>query len=229
MTRRRRLGSCLMRFVGTGNEPEVVHTGAEGLALARPGAFDLMIVDVVMPGMNGFEVTRRMREAGVTCPVLMLTGRVSPEDAVRGLEVGADDYMRKPFSTVELMARIHALRRRTSPSRAGKMSYGDVELDQFTDTASRAGRSLRLTPTEFRVLRTLMLRSGKLVSKEELRVEALGTEFDPGTDILGVHVSNLRKKLEAGELPRILETVRGVGYRLSRALQATSRGDDRQV
>ena len=199
-----------------GHEVEVAHAGAEGLALAIPGAFDLMIIDVEMPGMNGFEVTRRMRAQGVVCPILMLTGRSTPEDVARGLEVGADDYLRKPFDTLELMARIGALRRRGGRPQGGTLTYGDLELDQLNDTATRGGRRLRLTPTEFRILRALMLRSGKSVTKKELREEALGGAFDPGTDSLGVHVTNLRKKIEAGELPRVLESVRGVGYRLSR-------------
>lgn len=201
-----------------GHEIEVAHTGEDGLAVASLGTFDLMIIDVEMPGMNGFEVTRRMRADGVTCPVLMLTVRSTPEDVARGLEAGADDYLRKPFDTLELMARIDALRRRATQPQGGTLKFGDVELDQFNDSATRAGRRLRLTPTEFRILRALMLRSGKLVTKEELREEAFGTVFDPGTDALAVHVSNLRKKIEAGQLPRILESVRGEGYRLSRTL-----------
>ena len=202
-----------------GHEIAVAHSGAEGLALASPGAFDLLIIDIEMPGMNGFEVTRRIRADDVTCPVLMLSGRLAPEDVARALEVGADDYLRKPFDTLELMARIAALRRRAAPPQeGGTLRYGDLELDQFNDTATRAGRPLRLTPTEFRILRALMLRAGKSVTREELREEALRIAFDPGTDVLGVHVSNLRKKTEAGRLPRILESVRGEGYRLSRTL-----------
>jgi two-component system response regulator CpxR len=190
--------------------------GPNALQRLDDAAFDLIILDVMMPGMNGFEVLRRIRAERDT-PVLMLTARGDDVDRIVGLEIGADDYLAKPFNPRELVARLRAVLRRTRPAAAetGHMSAGTIELDLRSRRASRGGRELRLTGTEFQLLGLLVAAAGEVVSKETISREVLGRRLQPWDRSVDTHISNLRGKLtgdDRGQNP--IRNIRGVGYTL---------------
>ena len=201
-----------------GFQIESVHRGDAGAERALAGKHSLVILDVMLPGLNGFEVLRRIR-ADSKVPVLMLTARGDDVDRIVGLEIGADDYLPKPFNPRELTARIRAILRRTSleslaeqrPAR--KLSVGDVELDSGTRAVSRAGQSVELTAVEFDLLEKLLRAAGSIVTRADLSQEVLGRSSSPFDRSIDMHISNLRKKLgpQFGGTERI-KTVRGVGY-----------------
>jgi DNA-binding response OmpR family regulator len=185
-------------------------SGVEAAILATHGEFDLVILDIGLPDIDGFEVLSRLRGQGVTTPVIMLTARSSAADTVAGLQSGADDYMPKPFSFDELLARIH-LRLRTEHS-GGSMvlTHGDISLDLRTRRATVAGRTVDLTAREFTLAEMFLRNAGHVLSREQLLSGAWGYDFDPGSNVVDVYVRYLRRKLGAERL----ETVRGMGYRL---------------
>lgn len=189
--------------------------GEEGLAKASAESFDCIILDVMLPGMNGFQVARTLRDRGVTTPILMLTQRDAEEDVISGLEGGADAYLPKPFRIGEVQAHIRALKRRVGMEANTVLTFDDVELDRVRREVRRSGRDVPLTNIEFKLLETLMLRPGRTFTKEELLRMVWGLTFDPGTGVLNVHLGNLRGKLEAGGEERIIQTVRGRGYCLT--------------
>jgi two-component system response regulator CpxR len=203
-----------------GFEVEAVHDGERGVDRALCGEHAMVVLDVMLPGLNGFEVLRRIRaRSGV--PVLMLTARGEAVDRIVGLEIGADDYLPKPFNPRELVARIHAVLRRTSHGTASagaaaglaKLGVGDVELDPGGRTVRCNGEAAELTGVEFNLLETLLRAAGRLVEREELSRTVLGRRLMPYDRSIDMHVSNLRKKLGrmSGEHERI-KTVRGLGY-----------------
>jgi len=188
-------------------------TGEEGLNLARNGSFDLILLDIGLPGMNGFEVAKVLRDEENTTPILFLSARDSEEDIVQGLDLGADGYMTKPFSVGELRARLRALERRQKMDQDLRLTFQDLEMDTKTRETVRSGQRLNLTEVEFRLLAEIVSGRGKIRTREELLEAVWRITFDPQTGLLDVHMSNLRKKLaKAG--PPLIETVRGVGYRL---------------
>jgi two-component system response regulator CpxR len=199
-----------------GFEIESVHRGDAGAERALAGKHSLVVLDVMLPGLNGFEVLRRIR-ASSKVPVLMLTARGDDVDRIVGLEIGADDYLPKPFNPRELTARIRAILRRTSPDAthvAGKkLSVGDIELNSGTRTVARAGEQVELTAVEFDLLEKLLRAAGQIVTREDLSKEVLGRSSSPFDRSIDMHISNLRKKLghQFGATERI-KTVRGVGY-----------------
>jgi len=208
------------RFIkrGLGEEGHVVDVAtdaAEGLALAHVSQYDVIVLDVMLPGRSGFHVASELRSEGDTTPILMLTARDTPRDIVRGLDVGADDYLIKPFDFEVLLARLRALSRRERPIADGVLRFADLELDRLQHVVLRAGSELQLTPTEFRLLEALMRRPGEVIRRSELMDRVWGMSFDPGTGLADVHIANLRSKLEAGGRPRIIATVRGIGFRLA--------------
>lgn len=193
---------------------EAVHNGEAGLA--RIGAqVGLIVLDVMLPGMSGFEVLRRIRERS-TVPVLMLTARGDDVDRIVGLEMGADDYLAKPFNPRELVARLRAIRRRTDAGALnglpGPIRLGDVDLDPALRVALRAGRPLPLTSVEFALLEVLMRAAGRALTRDELAEQVLGRPWSPYDRSIDVHVSNLRRKLGQAEGRDLIKTVRGVGY-----------------
>lgn len=205
---------------GLSEEGNIVHlaeNGVEALALAAVGDYDVIVLDVMLPGKSGFEVASQLRADGDHTPILMLTAKDAREDVVQGLDVGADDYLTKPFDFEELLARLRALTRRSETVQQRLLRFGDVELDRFEHEARRHGRLLDLTPTEFKLLETLMRRPGQVIKRTELLSRVWGMNFDPGTSLVDVHMANLRKKLEKGGKPRLIETVRGVGFKLEHA------------
>jgi two-component system, OmpR family, response regulator MprA len=199
-------------------EGHSVTTAADGLAaLKRLGQaeFDAVVLDVLMPNLDGFEVCRRLRASGNRTPVLILTARDSEEDTIRGLDIGADDYLVKPFALGELLARVRALLRRTRPAgEDAPLWFAGLSLDRHTREASRGGRTLELTRTEYALLE-LFLRNPRQVLTRELIMERVWNyDFGPTSNPLEVYISYLRRKTEGGGEPRLIHTVRGVGYAL---------------
>lgn len=194
-------------------------SGEEGLQLLRDSHPDLVVLDVMLPTLSGFELCRRARQEGITTPILMLTARGEDVDQVMGLDLGADDYVRKPFSVPALLARVRALLRRAHareplPARA---EFDDVSVDFESFEASRGGKPVPLAPKEFAVLRHLVAREGKVVSRHELLEEVWGFDQMPTTRTVDNHVALLRSKLEQDPAaPRRLLTVHGVGYKFVR-------------
>ncbi len=185
-------------------------SGIEGLALAREQPSDLVILDVMMPGLNGFEVLQRLRAGDGRLPVLMLTARDAPADQVQGLESGADDYVMKPFTFEVLLARIHALLRRQQVEHPPVLRFADLMLDTGSHMVRRGERQVALTGLEFKLLHQLLLHPGQVLSKDVLLERVWGYDFD--TNIVEVYVKQLRQKLEAEGEPRLIQTMRNVGY-----------------
>lgn len=194
---------------------EHVARGDEAEIRIAEGGLDLVVLDWMLPGVSGLEICRRARarESSRALPIIMLTARGEEQERVRGLGVGADDYVVKPFSVPELMARVRALLRRASPERiASRLAYGDVELDRETRRVTRAGREVHLGPTEFRLLECLMQKPGRVHSRAQLLDQVWGSAAEIDERTVDVHVGRLRKALVQGEEADPLRTVRGAGY-----------------
>jgi two-component system response regulator MprA len=200
-----------------GYEVELAHDGEEGLLRVRanPNAVDLLIVDILMPRLDGLEMTRRLRADGSTVPILMLTARDQVADRVSGLEAGADDYLVKPFALEELIARVRALLRRLGADEtATTLSFADLELNTGTREVTRGDDALVLTRTEFALLELFMRNPKQVLTRSVIFDRVWGYDFGYGSNSLDVYISYLRKKTEAGGKPRLIHTVRGVGYAL---------------
>jgi two-component system response regulator CpxR len=199
-----------------GFEIQAVNRGDQGAEIALSGNFSIVVLDVMLPGLNGFEVLRRIRSQSKV-PVLMLTARGDDVDRIVGLEIGADDYLPKPFNPRELVARIRAILRRSQTDAArepgGSLIAGDVELDPATRVVRRGGQVIEVTAVEFDLLEKLLRAAGRIITREELSKEVLGRSTSPFDRSIDMHISNLRKKLghQLGDVERI-KTVRGVGY-----------------
>jgi two-component system OmpR family response regulator len=204
----RELLSDALRFAGF--DVSSAASGAEAVALAVREPPDLILLDVMLPGMDGFEVVRRLRSSGGRVPVLFLSARDAPDDKVTGLKAGGDDYVTKPFHLRELIARIEAILRRAG---GGAHTVAGLALDPDTQRVTRDGRVIRLSPTEFRLLRHLMANAGQVVSKASILAEVWRYDFAGDTSIVDTYVSYLRRKLETGG-PRLIHTRRGEGYLL---------------
>jgi DNA-binding response OmpR family regulator len=197
-----------------GHVVDVAADGDEGAQLGNVNPYDMIVLDVQLPRKNGLELSRELRREGIETPILMLTGRDSTEDIVRGLDAGADDYLTKPFAFDELLARVRALTRRQSTGVAGALRYEDLEVDRLRGVATRGGRRLDLSPREFRLLEYFLLHPEEIVTRTALLQNVWNMSFDPETNVVEAHLSNLRRKLEAGGRPRLIQTVRGAGYML---------------
>jgi two-component system, OmpR family, response regulator MprA len=189
---------------------ETAQSGAEGLAIARERPTDLVILDVMMPGLSGFEVLQRLRAADENLPVLMLTARDASSDQVQGLESGADDYVIKPFTFEVLLARVHALLRRQRLEHPQVLRLADLTMDTGSHTVYRNQREVPLTSLEFRVLHEFLIHPQQVLSKEVLLDRVWGYDFDQ--NVVEVYVKQLRQKLEAGGESRLIHTIRGTGY-----------------
>ena len=191
-------------------------TGRDGLFLATDGGYDCIILDRMLPGMDGMAALGAMRAAGIETPVLVLSALGSPEDRVKGLTSGSDDYLTKPFAFAELLARIRLLIRRgaSGPSPTTTLSCGDLEMDLLARRVTRADRVIDLQPREFRLLEFLLRHAGQVVTRTVLLEGVWDYHFDPGTNVIDVHLSRLRKKVDEGFDRPLLHTVRGAGYRL---------------
>ena len=198
-----------------GYEIELAIDGREALArLGADGHVDAVLLDVLMPGVDGLEVCRRLRGSGSKLPVLMLTARTQVEDRVEGLDAGADDYVTKPFALEELLARLRALLRRTADGSGETLSFADLELDPGTREVRRGGELIELTRTEFSLLELFMLNPRQVLTRSVIFERVWGYDFGYGSNSLDVYIGYLRRKTEAGGKPRLIQTVRGVGYAL---------------
>ena len=195
-----------------------VATAGDGLAALKQlthAEFDAMVLDVLMPNLDGFEVCRRVRAAGNRTPILILTARDSEEDTIRGLDLGADDYLVKPFGLGELLARVRALLRRTRPAGDDEpLWFAGLSLDTRTREASRGGRPVELTRTEYALLELFMRNPRQVLTRKLIMERVWDYDFGPTSNPLEVYISYLRRKTEAGGEPRLIHTVRGVGYAL---------------
>jgi two-component system alkaline phosphatase synthesis response regulator PhoP len=200
-----------------GYEVEVAGDGITALRRAREGAFDLIVLDVMLPGKDGFDVCRELRRGGQRTPILMLTAKAQEAEKVLGLELGADDYMTKPFGTRELRARIKALLRRAGgelPDQPESYRFGDVEVDFRRGELRRGGEAVDLTPIEFKLLGVFIRARGRVLSRDHLMDAAWGAGTFASARVVDNHIANLRKKIEADPAqPRYLRNVRGLGYR----------------
>jgi len=201
-----------------GHSVEHVAEGRDGLFRATDATFDLIILDRMLPGLDGLALLRGVRAAGVATPVIILSALASVGDRIEGLECGSDDYLVKPFSFAELLARANALLRREEGRATGagelRLVVGDLEIDPLARSVKRAGRKIDLKPREYRLLEYLARNEGRVVTRTMLLEQVWDYHFDPGTNVIDVHVSRLRRKLEEGFERPILHTVRGAGYRL---------------
>ena len=196
-----------------GYSVDVAHDGIDGGMKAMVYDYDLLLLDVMMPGRSGLDIIREVRAREKTVPILLLTARDSGDDIVQGLDAGADDYLTKPFSFDELLARIRALLRRGGAERPDRLLYDDVEMDRVKHVASRKGRRLDLTPKEFQLLEFLMLNQERVVRRTELLEKVWDLTFDPMSNVVDVHIGHLRRKLRGPEgASPLVHTIRGVGY-----------------
>lgn len=191
---------------------DVEHDGLSALAVAREGSYDAIILDAMLPGMDGFEIVKNLRGARVSIPILMLTARDSLEDRVKGLENGADDYLVKPFNFSELVARLRALLRRSALQEVTRYTLADLELDVTTRRAQRAGRRLDLTAKELALLSLLMRRHGQIIPRTVLIDQVWGVNFDTESNVVEVTIRRLRSKMDDHHDVKLLHTVRGMGY-----------------
>lgn len=200
-------------LVEEGHAADVTPSGEEAVVLAQVHPYDAIILDVMLPGMSGFETCRQLRNGGVWTPVLMLTARNGVEDRVTGLDVGADDYLAKPFSFVELLARLRALARRGVVERPTELVVGDLRLDPATRRVWRGTVEIALSPKEFALLETFMRRPGQVLSRLQLLEHAWDFAYENRSNVIDVYVRYLREKVDRPFGSDSIETVRGVGYR----------------
>jgi len=205
-------------FVGKGLQEagfavDVAADGERGAELAITGGYDAAIIDLMLPRLDGLALIDRVRARGIQTPVLILSARRSVDDRVKGLQAGGDDYLTKPFAFAELLARLHALiRRSTGQAEPTRLSLGDLTLDLLTRRAERAGTAIELRPREYALLEYLLRHQGRVLTKTMILSHVWGYNFDPGTNVVDVLVSRLREKIDRDRPTKLLHTVRGVGY-----------------
>jgi two-component system OmpR family response regulator len=202
-------------LIEEGHAADVAGRGEDAVWMAEAHAYDAIVLDVMLPGMSGYDACRRLRSAGVWTPVLMLTARDAVEDRVAGLDAGADDYLTKPFSLVELFARLRALIRRGDVERPTELVVGDLRLDPASRRVWRGQTEVQLSPKEFALLETFMRRPGQVLSRLQLLEHAWDFAYENRSNVIDVYVRYLREKLDRPFARNSLETVRGTGYRLS--------------
>ncbi len=207
----------IVGFVRKGLEEErygvdVAQDGEEGLLMARTTPYDLLILDVMLPKLDGFTVCRRLRGDGHATPILLLTAKDSVEDRVTGLDTGADDYLTKPFAFAELLARIRALLRRGGAHQSGKMKAADLELDPLAHRVWRGGKEIILTNKEYALLEYLLRNESRVLTRTAIIEHVWGIHYDSLTNIVDVQIRSLRAKIDRDFSPQLIQTVRGVGY-----------------
>jgi two-component system OmpR family response regulator len=210
-----RMASLIRRgLVGEGFAADVAATGDDAIWMAGAQEYDLIVLDVMLPGIDGFETCRRLRAGGVWAPVVMLTARDSVDDRVAGLDSGADDYLVKPFAFAELLARLRALARRGKPERPSVLEVAGLRLDPATRQVSRGSTPIDLSAKEFALLETFMRRPGEVLSRLHLLEHAWDFAYDNRSNVVDVHIRRLRQKIDEPFACDSLETIRGAGYRL---------------
>jgi DNA-binding response OmpR family regulator len=192
---------------------DVSRDGSEGLALALEGPYEAILLDIMIPGPDGLSILRRLREAGNNVPVLLLTARSSPHERVEGLNLGADDYLSKPFYLDELIARVHALLRRSSERGTSVLHAGDLTVNLMTREVSRSGQLIELSAREFALLTCLMHSPGRVFTRTQLCERVWNYHHDPGTNLVDVYIQRVRRKIGDDPAHPLVETLRGVGYR----------------
>jgi len=193
---------------------DLARDGADAVYLGTVNEYDLVVLDVMLPSKDGHAVCRELRAHGCRMPILMLTARASVDDRVAGLDNGADDYLTKPFEFKELLARIRALRRRSTAFRASLMRAADLTVNTASHAVARAGRAVSLTAKEYALLEFLVFNQGKVVGREEIAQHVWDENFDPFSNVIDVYIKRLRAKLDAGSERRLIHTRRGEGYLL---------------
>lgn len=197
-----------------GHSVTLAHSGTEGLALAQTLSFEAMVLDIMLPGVDGFEVARRLRKLDNGTPILVLTARDGEADIVKGLNLGADDYLTKPFSFVEFVARLHAVSRRGSAVRSSKLKAADLVLDPSTHEVYRGDTPISLTRKEYLLLELLLRNAGRVLRRETIINTVWGTHEEVESNTLDVFIKHLRNKVDNGHKAKLIHTVRGFGYRL---------------
>jgi two-component system, OmpR family, response regulator len=213
-----KMASLIRRgLVEEGYATDVTPRGEDAVWMAEAHPYDVVVLDVMLPGLSGFEACRRLRNAGVWTPVLMLTARDAVDDRVAGLDAGADDYLTKPFSFAELLARLRALARRGGVERPARLAVGDLVLDPATRQAWRGATEIHLSPKEFALLEAFMRRPGQVLSRLQLIEHAWDFAYENRSNVVDVYVRYLREKIDRSFGTDSIETVRGVGYRFREA------------
>ena len=206
-------------LANNGNEVESVGNGREGLERALTGAYDAITLDRMLPEVDGLTLVTELRRAGIDTPVLMISALSDVDARVRGLRAGGDDYLTKPFAPDEMAARVEVLlRRRRAAAPETHIAVGDLDLDLMTRSAKRRGAELELLPIEFRLLEFLMRNSGQVLTRSMIFESVWGYTFDPGTNVIDVHIARLRRKVDPDGLPPLIHTVRGRGYCIGDAI-----------
>jgi heavy metal response regulator len=195
---------------------DVAYDGGEGQYLALHEQYDLLILDIMLPKMDGVEILKSIREKGIDTPVIFLTAKDAERDIVNGLNLGADDYMVKPFSINELLARVRAILRRANGERFSKLQVADLTMDLNTHKIFRGGRRIDLTPREYALLEYLIRNEGQILTRTMISESVWDYHFDSLTNVIDVHVYHLRNKIDKGFKPKLLHTIKGVGYVLER-------------
>ena len=203
-------------LTGHGIDVDRIADGSEGLLRAADPCYDAITLDMMLPGMDGLSVVTRLRAQGVATPVLMISALCDVDERVRGLRAGGDDYLTKPFAPDEMLARVEVLLRRHRPQSPQTMlTVADLELDLVRHVARRAGKELSLLPTEFKLLEFLMRNAGQVLTRTMIFETVWGFHFDPGTNLIDVHIGRLRRKIDTAGLAPLIHTVRGSGYCLA--------------
>lgn len=200
-----------------GMQVDWIGDGAEGLQRATAGGYDIITLDRMLPGMDGIDVVAALRARGVDTPVLMISALSDVDERVRGLRAGGDDYLTKPFAPDEMTARVDVLLRRRQPQARSVLRVADLELDLVRHTAERAGVVLSLQPTEWRLLEFLVRHCGQVLTRTMIFEHVWGFHFDPGTNVIDVHIGRLRRKIDGAGQPSLIRTIRGSGYLLAPA------------
>jgi len=210
----RRLAQVIRRVLEEeGHTVDVAYDGEEGLAMAMEGSHDVIVLDVLLPGLDGIEVCQSLRHSRVDTPILLLTALDGVQDRVRGLDAGADDYLSKPFAFQELLARLRALgRRRVEAREPSRLELGELTLDLSRRRAERAGKVIELSPKEFALLEFLMRNAGRVVTRTQILDHLWGYDYSPDSNLVDVYVSYLRRKVDGGHNRKLIRTVRGMGY-----------------
>ncbi|MCB1125092.1 MAG: response regulator transcription factor [Verrucomicrobiae bacterium] len=193
---------------------EVAHDGDNGYALASTRAYDAIVLDIMLPGRDGLSILRNLRDRRLTVPVILLTARSELNERLEGLNLGADDYLTKPFFIEELIARIQAVVRRAAGTPQSILSHADLTVNLLTREVERAGRKIELTAREFALLEQLARSPGRVFTRMQICEKVWNYDFDPGSNLVDVYVQRLRKKIDGPDSPGLIETIRGVGYRM---------------
>lgn len=193
---------------------DVSHHGDEGYTLANTRPYDAIILDIMLPGRDGLSILKNLRERKMAVPVILLTARSELNERLEGLNLGADDYLTKPFFIEELIARLHVVTRRAAGTGQSLIRVADLTINLLTREVSRGGRAIELTAREFQLLEHLARAPGRVLSRAQICERVWSYDFDPGTNLVDVYIQRLRKKIDAGDEPKLIETIRGVGYRM---------------